>query len=64
MRGEMQATIGFLESLANRLDGWAQQSRDYGWSTHQVKANEDAANQCRRVAANLRLALADEEKLR
>ena len=45
----------FLDDLANRLDGWATESRTGGWSTHQVKANLDAANDCRRKAAEIRL---------
>jgi hypothetical protein len=47
-------TIDFLLSLADRLDGWASASENGGWSTHQVKANRDAANDCRRQAAILR----------
>ena len=50
------ATIRFLEDLANRLDQWAEQSKRGGWSTHQVAANAEAANDCRRQAAKLRSA--------
>lgn len=46
-------TIEFLLSLANRLDRWADETRYYGWNTHQVEANRGAANECRRQAANL-----------
>lgn len=46
--------VVFLEDLANRLDRWADETRIGGWSTHQVKANQDAANDCRRQAAKLR----------
>lgn len=49
---------GFLDGLAMRLDGWAEQSRTGGWSTHQVEANRKAADDCRRMAANLRAAIA------
>lgn len=48
-------TADFLEGLANRIDGWAAESSTGGWSTHQVKANLEAANDCRRKAAELRL---------
>ena len=54
------ATISFLESLADRLDRWASESRYGGWSTHQVSANESAANDCRRMASVLRAALGAE----
>lgn len=46
-------TITFLTDLANKLDGWAQQSRRGGWSTHQVAPNREAANDCRRMASKL-----------
>jgi hypothetical protein len=50
----LEKTVNFLEGLANTLDGWAEASTAGGWSTHQVKANRDAANDCRRHAAQLR----------
>lgn len=46
-----------LELLADTLDEWARQSRDGGWSTHQVQANIDTANICRRGAAENRALL-------
>lgn len=49
--------IGFLEQMADVLDGWANQSKSGGWSTHQVNANEAYANTCRREAAKLRAML-------
>lgn len=52
-------TIEFLLSLANRLDRWAYESRSGGWSTHQIEANQAAANDCRRQAANLTRDFAD-----
>lgn len=51
-------TIAFLEIMADRLDGWARDSRSGGWSTHQVQANITAADECRRQAAKLKTALA------
>lgn len=51
---EAEKTIAFLEGLADRLDRWAEESMGYGWSTHQVSANREAANDCRRQAARLR----------
>lgn len=53
---EVTAAILFLDGIADRLDRWAAESRTGGWSTHQVQANADAANECRRMAARLRLA--------
>ena len=47
-----------FDALADKLDGWAEASRRGGWSTHQVKANEEAANDCRRRASRLRHLLA------
>jgi len=50
----IRETITFLEQLADKLDGWAASSVSGGWSTHQVNANREAANECRRKAADLR----------
>jgi hypothetical protein len=50
----VQQTIDFLEQLADTLDGWAEESRRGGWSTHQVVANRREANNCRRKAAELK----------
>lgn len=47
----LHGEIGFLNELADRLDSWASESMKYGWSTHQVKANTKAADDCRRRAA-------------
>ena len=47
-------TVKFLELLADRLDGWAADSRRGGWSTHQVQANMQTADQCRQKAGELR----------
>jgi hypothetical protein len=46
-----QAAI-FLNKVAYELDQWADQSRKWGWSTHQV-ANINMANACRREASQL-----------
>ena len=43
-----------LEHLADTLDDWAAQSKNGGWSTHQVDANVSEANKCRRNAAEIR----------
>lgn len=53
-RTQLSTTILFLEALADRLDGWAKESRSCGWSTHQVSANLSAADDCRRMAAELK----------
>lgn len=47
-------TIAFLNNLADTLDKWASESQSGGWSTHQVKANREQADACRRQAAKLR----------
>lgn len=58
--GALVFTKGFLLGLADRLDGWAGQSQASGWSTHQVAANREAADDCRRVAANIATALRED----
>lgn len=50
----LHAVALFLDALADRLDGWADESKRGGWSTHQVDANRSAANDCRRMASVLR----------
>jgi hypothetical protein len=50
----MERTIAFLERLADELDDWARESRQCGWSTHQVERNQHEANECRREAAWLK----------
>lgn len=57
----IEQTIKFIDSLALKLDGWAEQSRRGGWSTHQVSANIEAANDCRRQAARLRASMSDHQ---
>lgn len=54
-------TILFLDTLADRLDGWAIQSQKGGWSTHQVDANIAAADECRRTAARLCIAIKERD---
>ena len=56
-QAKISAAIGFLEALADRLDGWAMQSRSGGWSTHQVAENNKTADECRRMVASLKSAL-------
>lgn len=58
MIDEITRTIDFLDALADRLDGWANESRTGGWSTHQVDANRKAADDCRRQRSALKAALA------
>jgi hypothetical protein len=54
-------TVVFLDELADKLDLWAEQSRKGGWSTHQVDANVQAANECRRESSKLRRAIRELE---
>jgi len=44
----------YLDGLADIMDDWAETSQRGGWSTHQVSANKEAANGCRRRAAHIR----------
>jgi len=53
--------ILFLDQLADTLDRWANQSRSGMWSTHQVRANREEANNVRRQAAMLRKAIQEHE---
>jgi nitrate reductase assembly molybdenum cofactor insertion protein NarJ len=43
--------------MAIELEKWAKQSRDGGWSTHQVDANKREAAHCRVNAAHARAVL-------
>jgi hypothetical protein len=43
-----------LENAADKCDGWAEESKKWGYSTHQVKDNQDLANELRRKAAKAR----------
>lgn len=42
--------VEFLEKIADTLDSWAKESKEGGWSTHQVEANLRLAKECRRKA--------------
>lgn len=46
-----------FDTLAQTMDRWAVESRQGGWSTHQVDENIKRANDCRRYAASIRSAL-------
>lgn len=48
------SVVDFLNDLANTLDRWADESRSGGWSTHQVEANRKKADECRRMAAQIK----------
>ena len=52
-------TIAFLDGLADLMDGWAKESPEGGWSTHQVQPNMKAADSCRREAARLKTLFPD-----
>lgn len=51
MQKLMRETADFLLKMADDIDGWAEQSRSGGWSTHQVTANREAAAKLRERAA-------------
>lgn len=46
-RNTAMETALFLGRMADTLDTWAKESREGGWSTHQVQANIGAASDCR-----------------
>lgn len=46
-------TAAFLVQVAATLDRWAHESLRGGWSTHQVKANQELADDCRRHARSI-----------
>lgn len=43
-----------ISDIADQLDAWAQQSREGGWSTHQVQPMREKADALRREAAFIR----------
>jgi hypothetical protein len=51
---KIELAVAFLDSMAERLDRWAVHSSTGGWSTHQVAANIEDANDCRRIAGQIR----------
>lgn len=46
-----------FDVLATTMERWATESREGGWSTHQVAENRVRAGDCRRYAATIRSAL-------
>lgn len=52
-RDELSIAAAYLNTVADQLDKWAEESRSGGWSTHQVEANIALANSCRRKAAQI-----------
>lgn len=59
----MENAAKFLEDLGYTLDRWANESKVGGWSTHQVKSNITAAENCRQQASFLRQAILEESGL-
>jgi len=55
---ELKREVLVLEDMADLCDAWANESKDGGWSTHQVKAHREAANECRRRASDVCAAIA------
>lgn len=62
----MLKTLGhcaqLFDTMAQTLDRWAIESREGGWSTHQVQDNRKRADDCRRYAASIRSALPNGER--
>lgn len=57
---ELRTDAAFLEKMADQLDAWAKESREGGWSTHQVEANRKMALECRARAGTIRRVLEEE----
>jgi hypothetical protein len=57
LRGAVHEAIEALSAMAWQLDEWAKQSREGGWSTHQVDPMLKTADSLRRKADQLRTAL-------
>lgn len=51
-----------FDTLAQTMDRWAIESRQGGWSTHQVDENRKRADDCRRYAAQIRSALPSDQR--
>lgn len=51
---DLAPVASFLEHIADRMERWANDSVQGGWSTHQVQANRQAAFECRSEAFRLR----------
>ena len=49
----MYILYSFLLAAANKCDAWSEESIKGGWSTHQVRANRELANDLRRMAAEV-----------
>lgn len=53
----LEHCAALFDTMAVKLDRWATESRDFGWSTHQVDENRKTAEDCRRYAGHIRAAL-------
>jgi hypothetical protein len=53
-RRALEKAEQLFSNVADQCDAWARESRDGGWSTHQVDANRKMAVMCRDEAAALR----------
>lgn len=57
MLKSLEHCVRLFDTLAMTMDRWATDSREGGWSTHQVEENRKRADDCRRYAASIRSAL-------
>ncbi len=55
MSDELKEAIKLLEEEAMQLDGWADESRSGGWSTHQVKPMRARASFLRAKVVELKM---------
>jgi len=51
LRSAVETAVESHIAMANQLDKWAVESREGGWSTHQVDPMIAKANELRRIAA-------------
>jgi hypothetical protein len=57
MLRSLEQCAKLFDVLASTMERWATESREGGWSTHQVSENRVRAADCRRYAATIRSAI-------
>lgn len=54
LKAALTETADYLDRIASTLEAWANESRNGGWSTHQVDANRREADIARQAAGRAR----------
>lgn len=54
LRAKAEKLAEELDNVAKTCENWADESRDYGWSTHQVTPNRELAGRCRAALSEYR----------